>query len=315
MKAPFPWYGGKLKVAHIVWAALGDVRHYIEPFFGSGAVFLNAPYPLRVSTLNEIDPMVVNFWRCVQAEPEALIRASMPVFESHLHAIHAFLVSRKDTLRERLEGDPDYTEPMLAAWWVWGVCCWIGGQWCGTKGPWKVNDARLVKDATLLGEGVSRRLPHLSKRGQGFLMSDDPMQWFRALSQRFEGARIACGDWERVCGPTTISSMNPTGIFFDPPYSLSMRAKYLYATEEDCTARVHAWCQQHGHDECLRIVLAGYEGEHNALEEAGWTVYAWKANGGYGNQTEQGQRNAGKERLWLSPHCDKQFLDRQGGLG
>lgn len=141
------------------------------------------------------------------------------------------------------------------------------------------------------------------------------MSWFRALSQRFEGARITCGDWERVCGPTTISSMNPTGVFLDPPYSLSLRSRFIYSHDEACTERVQAWCQQHGHDNGLRIVLAGYEGEHNALDASGWTRVAWKANGGYGNQTEQGQRNAGKERLWLSPHCDKQFLDRQGCLG
>ena len=35
MKAPFVWFGGKRRVAPEVWAALGDVPNYIEPFAGS----------------------------------------------------------------------------------------------------------------------------------------------------------------------------------------------------------------------------------------------------------------------------------------
>lgn len=38
MKAPFPWFGGKRKVATEVWSALGDVDNYVEPFAGSLAV-------------------------------------------------------------------------------------------------------------------------------------------------------------------------------------------------------------------------------------------------------------------------------------
>jgi site-specific DNA-adenine methylase len=37
LKAPFPWFGGKSKVAPIVWERFGDVQNYVEPFFGSGA--------------------------------------------------------------------------------------------------------------------------------------------------------------------------------------------------------------------------------------------------------------------------------------
>ena len=40
LKAPFPWFGGKSRVADIVWDRFGDVANYVEPFFGSGAVLL-----------------------------------------------------------------------------------------------------------------------------------------------------------------------------------------------------------------------------------------------------------------------------------
>ena len=43
MQAPFIWFGGKRKVAAEVWAALGDVDNFVEPFAGSLAVLLGRP--------------------------------------------------------------------------------------------------------------------------------------------------------------------------------------------------------------------------------------------------------------------------------
>jgi DNA adenine methylase len=43
LQAPFPYFGGKSRVAEIVWARFGDVDNYVEPFFGSGAVLLARP--------------------------------------------------------------------------------------------------------------------------------------------------------------------------------------------------------------------------------------------------------------------------------
>lgn len=60
LKAPFVYFGGKSRVASVVWSALGrDVRHYIEPFFGSGAVLLNRPQPFKgAETVNDKDGFV-----------------------------------------------------------------------------------------------------------------------------------------------------------------------------------------------------------------------------------------------------------------
>lgn len=42
LKAPFPWFGGKSRVAHIVWEYFHDVDNYVEPFAGSGTTLLAA---------------------------------------------------------------------------------------------------------------------------------------------------------------------------------------------------------------------------------------------------------------------------------
>lgn len=66
LQAPFPWFGGKRKVAGLVWRRFGDVTNYVEPFFGSGAVLLGRPAEHRrqVETVNDLDGYVANFWRC-----------------------------------------------------------------------------------------------------------------------------------------------------------------------------------------------------------------------------------------------------------
>ena len=61
LKAPFPYFGGKSRVADIVWSRFGDVRNYVEPFFGSGAVLLARPPEhfegdtQRIETANDIN--------------------------------------------------------------------------------------------------------------------------------------------------------------------------------------------------------------------------------------------------------------------
>lgn len=86
--APFPWFGGKSKASALVWGALGhDVGHYVEPFAGSLAVLLGRPGPERrvTETVNDIDGHLVNFWRAIQADPEAVARwADWPVSELDL---------------------------------------------------------------------------------------------------------------------------------------------------------------------------------------------------------------------------------------
>src|SRR3989304_10483635 len=68
-KPPFPYFGGKSRVAHIVWERLGDVPNYVEPFAGSLAVLLNRPHDPRIETVNDKDCYIANFWRALQLDP------------------------------------------------------------------------------------------------------------------------------------------------------------------------------------------------------------------------------------------------------
>ena len=325
LQAPFPWFGGKAAVAKRVWRRFGKVRNYVEPFFGSGAMLLRRPLPFEgTETVNDLDGLVANFWRAVQANPQAVARhADWPVNENDLHARHAWLVGRKESLQLRLEGDPDYFDAKIAGWWCWGVCCWIGSGFCSGSGPWGVAEgedgSRQLVHLGNAGQGVNRQLVHLGNAGQGVNrklvhlgdagQGDEPetgvYDWMQALADRLARVRVCCGGWSRVCTRTPTTRHGLTAVFLDPPYGGGVgRDSNLYAHESlTVAADVRAWCVAHGDDPLLRIALCGYEGEHEDLVGRGWSVMSWRANGGYANQGQRRAPNNHRERVWFSPHC------------
>jgi DNA adenine methylase len=129
LKAPFPYFGGKAKIAPIVWAALGNPRHYIEPFFGSGAVLLNRPdySPNMIETVNDKDGFVANVWRAIQFSPDETARwCDWPVNHADLSARKKELIKNEDRLLENLIADPEWHDPKMAGYWIWAASCWIG---------------------------------------------------------------------------------------------------------------------------------------------------------------------------------------------
>lgn len=344
LKAPFPYFGGKRRIASTIWRYLGNVDNYIEPCCGSAAVLLLRPHPPRVETINDADHMVANFWRATRANPEAVVEhADMPVNESDLRAVHHWLVLSDDAaaFRRSMETDPDYHDPKVAGRWCWGLCCWIGGGWCSaaraeescrpdlhgvgsgvTSGGWGrakgvgIHHKRPPVGNSHGATGAQHR-PQLADeygRGRGVHSNDAAgtcaerrtwlLNWFDRLRDRLRSVRVCCGDWSRVCSsPSVTTRLGVTGVFLDPPYGDEGRAGGIYAHDsKNVAAEVLAWCLERGSDQKMRIALCGYEGEHDALEEIGWTAIAWRAHGGYGNRGG-GNVNRDRERVWFSPAC------------
>jgi hypothetical protein len=326
----------------VVWERFGPVRNFVDPFFGSGAVLLARPTPYDgTETVNDLDGMVANFWRALSADPDAVAaHADWPVSELDLHARHLWLTNDGRAVVERLRADPDWYDPKIAGWWVWGCCQWIGAGWChnpewqqlphlGDAGMGVHRPSQKLPHLGDAGRGVhrpSQQLPHLGDAGRGgqLAVAETPVipptadlyAYFRALADRFRRVRVCCGDWSRVCGPTPTVKQGLTGVFLDPPYDQGERDAELYAVETPVAAEVRAWCLANGADPRLRIALCGYDGEgHDELERAGWDVVAWKARGGYGSQGNgDGRGNAARERIWFSPHCLKPDRPRMADL-
>ena len=314
LKAPFPYFGGKSAVAHLVWQRFGPVKNYVEPFFGSGAVLLGRPHKPGIETVNDLDGFIANFWRALSIDPEGVAAAAdWPVSEVDLHARHAWLVAQRADLTERLMGDPGFFDSKIAGWWVWGLCSWIGSGWCSGKGAWTSEDGRLV-NAGNAGLGINRQRPHLGDAGRGInsqrlhlgVAGQGILDEMRRLMVRLRRVRVCCGDWQRVCGPSVTTKRGVAGVMLDPPYGQAGagRAECYALDDFSAAAAVQEWCAEAGASPLMRIALCGYEGEHEALEGLGWSAVAWKARGGMGSQGDaRGRDNASRERIWFSPHC------------
>ena len=204
----------------------------------------------------------------------------------------------------------------------------LGDPWGG--GPWRVVDGHLINTTGTRGgesTGVNRKLPHLGDAGRGIHRAlphlgnagrgihrasphlgdagrdhlDALAAYMRTLADRLARVRIACGDWTRVLKPSVTRSASggdgSVGILLDPPYATSGD---LYAHSEDgISGQVRAWCLTAPRD--YRIVLCGYDDEHEALAAHGWNVIEGKSGGGAGYSTNAA--NGRRERLWLSPAC------------
>lgn len=318
LKAPFPYFGGKGRVADDIWARLGDVPNYVEPFFGSGAVLLGRPAFVgrRIETVNDIDGYVANFWRAIAADPDAVAEAaSWPVVELDLHARELRLVEMRDEFAARLAGDPEFFDAKVAGWWAWGLSSYIGAFADGS-GPWVSVDGVLTHRDSIgnAGRGVNKKRPHLGNAGKGVnkqlpRLGDGHTaalkEWFTRLSGRMRHVRVVSGDWTRIASPTVTTKHRLTGVFLDPPYGEAVARRSLYAHESGTVAAdAKDWCLANGDNPLFRIALAGYAGEgHDDLVDHGWSVQAWSGVG-YGAGTGgRGDRNRRLERIWYSPHC------------
>ena len=321
LKAPFPYFGGKSKIAEQVWTLFGDVKNYIEPFAGSAAVLLARPQGFKgPETLNDFSCFVVNAWRAIRDNPEALAeRLVGPVCEVNTEAEHAALMCSGEGLRDRL-GDPGYSDLALAAYWIRGANEWIGSGWAGGEGPWSWSKAtgwqkrdrklphlgdagtginRQLPHLGNAGTGINRQLPHLGNAGKGQYEQrvEWVSAWLCALRDRLCEVRIACGDFERVLGDSSTTKHGLTGVFLDPPYD---GTEYVYGTKVPVSKRVFDWCVAETANPLLRIILAGRGTEHDALLQHGWSKSVWTTNRGYSKDTNKGRT---EEALWYSPSC------------
>jgi len=290
VKCCFPYFGGKSRVAPIIWKGFGKIDNYVEPFCGSMAVLLANPFPSKIETVNDIDGMITNFWRAIANDPEEVAKyADYPVNQLDLHAKHKWLVTiNTPEFINKLENNLDFFDTKVAGFWVWGMCASIGNNW-------------------LLPKGLNA-LPLLSSAGGGIHgLTASILEWFKLLQARTRRVRVCCGDWKKILTPSITyksKGLGPhdiTGVFLDPPYDFNSR-EAVYAQDDNIFVEVCKWAVENSDNKRMRIVLCGYEGSFQMPEN--WKVFSWKANGGLANKGyDKGRENSSKERIYFSPHC------------
>lgn len=239
----------------------------------------------------------------------------------------------------------------IGSGWCSGTGPWIvdesgriakrGGMGVNRKLPHINDDGQGVSRPQAREEGVNRKLPHLGNDGRGVsrpqarepgisvdygyhpMTMPELRRWFQFLSARLRHVRILNGDWRRaVTGgaamtlPVRMQPDGAVGIFLDPPYAdTAERTDNLYANDSLTVAHdVREWAIKAARNPKWRIVLAGFDGEHDELHERhGWRVVEWYRagflKGGMGNTAGTDDEDGAvghvqhKERLWLSPGC------------
>ena len=327
IKSPYPYFGGKSKIAKTVWQWFGDdIKNYIEQFVGSNAMLLARPNvnydKLPKETINDKDGFVSNFWRCLAfgKAGDVARHADWPVNENDLHARHIWLVNQVSDFVPRLEADPEFCDSKIAGYWVWGMAAWIGSGFCSGNGPWRNVEGQLIHVGNN-GQGIKRKLIHVGSYGQGINRqrihvgnrgtgqgvnshSVDIYDYMQALADRMRRVRVCSGDWKRVTGKSVTWTHGHTAVFLDPPYAdTAKRQSDLYRIDcEKIAHDVREWAISEGHNPLMRIALCGYEGEHDMPDD--WHALEWKAGKGFAGQNKkENNENQHKERIWFSPHC------------
>lgn len=78
VRPPLKWAGGKYRVLAQILPRLPAGARLIEPFVGSGAVFLNADYPRFL--LNDANPDLIAFYRALKQEGRRFIDRAEKLF-------------------------------------------------------------------------------------------------------------------------------------------------------------------------------------------------------------------------------------------
>jgi hypothetical protein len=304
IRAPFPYYGGKYTVVDELNRRFGDVDVRIDPFCGSAAWILASP-PVKTEIINDLYADVVNAYRAVRADPDAVAYyCDYPV--SELDRL-ARIWTLRETLPERAArcaADPNWYDARAAGYYLYTVSTDIKAQ-PYKRGPWVVENGKLVKRSG--ADGMTKSVPGMLKSaGVAKERYASLVAWFRQIAERLRGVFILCGDWRRVVEPFSFGKHGVTAILIDPPYpgyEQSYAIKDTYSVWFDAAR----WAVANGDNQNVRIAVCGYwTSETDAVFPADWKRFRWRTNGGFGNLRKRGaNENRFRECVWFSPHCKR----------
>ena len=73
-RPPFPYFGGKQRIAERIVSLFPEHGHYVEPYCGGLSVLMAKP-AAQLETVNDIDGDIMTFWRVLRDRPDEMERA------------------------------------------------------------------------------------------------------------------------------------------------------------------------------------------------------------------------------------------------
>lgn len=194
MKCVLKYPGAKNRIADWICSFIPKHKVYLEPFFGSGAVFFNK-IPSRIETINDLDGEVVNYFRVLREKPEELAALLALTPFAREEYLEAFTWSEETSDVERARR--------------FAVRCWQG---FGSSNLYR-NGFRSSQQGTG---------PHTTKEWRGL------PERMMAAGERLKNAQI-----EQLPAMELIARYHTEDVFIyaDPPYLHGTRKGYLYRHE------------------------------------------------------------------------------------
>lgn len=193
-KAILKYPGAKNRLTKWIVSHIPEHKIYVEPFFGSGAVFFNKKECYN-EIINDIDDEIYNFFKTLREKPEKLI-AELSL-TPYCRKEYEMAYSKKSDL-------DDIEKARRFA-----VKCWQGFG-CGNKykNGWR--------------RGIGKTSPNPARAWSKL------HETLELATERIRNAQI-----EKRDGIELIKSLNDndTFIYMDPPYPHKIRKNYLYNYE------------------------------------------------------------------------------------
>jgi len=240
---PFGWLGSKATMLDTILPNIPKHRHYVEPFCGTAIVYLHKQ-PAKISTLNDIDGNIVNFFRVLQDSNktrELLRRLRYTPWARAEYKRACLLLSSNRALDE------------ITRAWAFYVAQYMSmkaSYYADPAGKWfkyKLNIRRSPVDYQIFISKVRRLVDNALKLRQCQILNDDGVE----VMKRF--------DHEEVF------------MFVDPPYpSTTVRSKSrIYMTEYN--DELHYRLIDFVRNAKSKIMLASYPNDlYDQLLDYGW---------------------------------------------
>lgn len=227
MRQVLKYPGSKWNIARQLAELIPKHHSYVEPYFGSGALFFNKP-PSNIETINDLDLDVTNLFRCIQKDSERLAKLIMTIPFSREEYDKQFEIPEGTVIADAYERAAGFL-----------IRCWQGHGFRtnGYKVGWK-NDVRGRESMYALWNWY--RLP----------------EWIIGIAERLRMVQI-----ENRPALEVIKRFNYSNVFMyiDPPYLLGTRAGKQYRhemTDSDHEELLKVLLQSKA-----QIMISGYESD------------------------------------------------------
>jgi DNA adenine methylase len=216
------WAGGKGQLLPQLAAyfppglANGEIKRYVEPFIGSGAVFLYVIQRFAIDQvhLSDLNPELILLYRSIQQDVEGVVASLGELQASYLELDEPDREAFFYQMRSQYNADGptfDYERPSPA--WVVRTTQALFLNRTGYNGLFRVN--RRGEFNVPFGRYKNPRLA-------------DPAN-LRAVARLLQGVRLEYGDFEQVGAWID----GQTFVYFDPPYRpLSRTASFTHYARE-----------------------------------------------------------------------------------